>query len=440
MSIGTTQLQELITHLWHMTQADRYAPLCIWGEAGIGKSQGVRAAAERLGIDFVDLRLGNMEAPDLMGQMRDDLVYPCLFDLQDPDSAVLAASERWSRNGLWNHVRVKHPEKIPPQLMDRPIEFVDWLLDQTEKAGFGTYFENRTVYSAPEWFPAPDTAGILFLDEMNRSAKETRQGVFQLILDRRIHELELPPGWLIVSANNPSRSSMSASEVSGYDVDPLEDRAFLDRFLHVVLLTTKEEWLDYAARKGVDLSIRMMIKNSPDKVLGLSHETELPQMEPTPRSWEVLSRILTPVPVAKGRARELPRDLLMPVCQGKLGQETGTQFAQWLQEVSAASHAWPDAGEHAPVGLDEVVLERATDLVNDAAIDPDLMTEAVAEAAQAIGGVLRVRKEDLGGRYAQMWWSAPFIAAVAAYRAAPPPDQNPLAKAGAKWLAEWYAR
>ncbi|MBU1173466.1 MAG: AAA family ATPase, partial [Proteobacteria bacterium] len=104
--------------------------------------------------------------------------------------------------------------------------------------------DNRTVYDKPIWFPEPRTqeglkiacnriratgkkrgwtneeitkemrniqescksAGILLLDELNRASRETLQGVFQLVYDRRINTHILPKGWWIVVCGNPEGS------------------------------------------------------------------------------------------------------------------------------------------------------------------------------------------------------------------------------------------
>ena len=38
-----------------------YIPVLAWGESGVGKSESVKRAAAEMGLDFVDLRLGQQE-------------------------------------------------------------------------------------------------------------------------------------------------------------------------------------------------------------------------------------------------------------------------------------------------------------------------------------------------------------------------------------------
>ncbi len=302
-----SELTDVLSKLWEMSAHGLYVPLLIWGESGVGKSDTVKAAARNLDIDFVDLRLGNLEAPDLMGLMRDEEVYPCVFHLEEGSTDPLRTGERFTATGLWHHVQLHHLDKIPKKLADDPTSFVEWNKDRLVKLGYGSLIEQRTVYSAPSWFPAPGSAGILFLDEMNRSTRETRQGVFQLVLDRRIHELELPPRWIIVSANNPSKA-IGAGGMSTYaDVDEEmeEDKAFMSRFFHVAFDASAEEWIDWAVGKKLEPSIVSMLDPANSgiervrKLLGL-RATLLPLLEPTPRSWAALSKVLLGIPGLHG--------------------------------------------------------------------------------------------------------------------------------------------
>lgn len=272
------------------TRIKRYMPVLVWGEAGIGKSETVRRVAADLGIGFRDLRLGQLEVGDLIGMPRKEEVYPCIYDWENPRSSRSLRSKRYSRAQLLRHIEMSHPGKIVRTSMGEP-DVLGTLNAALRAVGEGTQYwglrDFRTVYAIPDWFPEPGTHGILFLDELNRSPDDVRQAIFQLILDREMHGHILPEGWIIVSANNPSDESSDTS----YTVNPLEDKAFLDRFLHVALVPTPEEWLEYARGPGkVDLSIISVIASDPG-LLGL-RSVKIPNIEPTPRSWTVLSRIM----------------------------------------------------------------------------------------------------------------------------------------------------
>lgn len=383
------ELKDLVGDLWRLSGKGIYLPLCIWGEAGVGKSEAVRDAAGELGIDMVDLRLGNLEAPDLMGLMRDETVYPCVFHLED-GTVDPVRSERLTGAGLWHHVRLHHPTRIPHHLASDPIGFVKWNEDRVTKMGYASLLETRTVYSAPLWFPAPDTSGIVFLDEMNRSQRETRQGVFQLVLDRRIHELELPGRWIIVSANNPP-NVVDASGASRYDVDEDSDKAFLSRFCHVTLDPSAVEWSEYAQLAGIEATIRTLLapsvvgnktieRDTARRLLGMRN-TALPQVEPTPRSWTALGRVIGGVDRPFGEATEkaLVEGLVGktwvddPVSGTEKEVDVAGAFLSFLSASTAATRALEPHLPGAPsldrkLSTEEVYLaiEAATDLVRSA--------------------------------------------------------------------------
>ena len=114
----------------------------IWGKPGIGKSQAVRQIADSLGIQFIDLRLSQLESSDLRG-----------IPVPDMEKGVA----RW----------------LPPEFL--PFKGIK-------------QFEG--------------TAGILLLDEMNRARTDVLQAAFQLVLDRSVGQHELLDSWFIAAAGN----------------------------------------------------------------------------------------------------------------------------------------------------------------------------------------------------------------------------------------------
>ncbi len=122
-------------------------PIIIWGDTGLGKSQIVAEVARQMfGLgssekpNIIDLRLGQMEVGDLIGNPRN----------------VVGA------DGI-----------------------------------------TRTIWGLPEWWPT-EGKGIIFLDEINRAGTiDVLQAVFQLVLDRKLHTHILPEGWAVVAAANP---------------------------------------------------------------------------------------------------------------------------------------------------------------------------------------------------------------------------------------------
>lgn len=114
----------------------------IWGKPGIGKSQAVKQIADSMGIQFIDLRLSQLESADLRG-----------IPVPDTEQGI----SKW----------------YPPEFLP---------------------FKGINLYE--------NTSGILLLDELNRARQDVLQAAFQLVLDRRVGMHELLDTWYIVAAGN----------------------------------------------------------------------------------------------------------------------------------------------------------------------------------------------------------------------------------------------
>lgn len=314
-SLSVVQLGKLISHAFRASRIGRYTPLMIWGEAGVGKSESVARAANDLGIGFKDLRLGLFEAPDLLGVFRQQEVYPCFLDYVEGAPRSLRG-KLYTRYSLYAHLLERHRGDLGG--LKGPDEIVEWAIQEARKRGLGHLFSVRTVNAPPSWLPQPDTAGILFLDEANRAQKEVRQGSFQLVLDRQVGQIPLPARWIIVSANNPPDTS---GKGMGYRVSRTDDRAFLTRFCHVSVEPTSREWLAWARRTGLDPRVRAFIAANGANYLGSTRPTQIPSMDPSPRSWAMLSNLVSPVPaeVEGAPAYVLDDELVTAVATGLVG-------------------------------------------------------------------------------------------------------------------------
>ena len=95
------------------------------------------------------------------------------------------------------------------------------LLEPPDLIGLPVIEDGATVYAVPAMLPRAGS-GILMLEELNRAERYIQQPALQLLTARRLHDYELPPGWVCFAAVNP--------ESVDYQVTPL-DRALRARFL-----------------------------------------------------------------------------------------------------------------------------------------------------------------------------------------------------------------
>ena len=219
------------------------------GQHGVGKSSGILQLAQEQGIGFIDLRLGQMEVGDLLG--------------------------------LPEIVSDKNGNKV-------------------------------TVFARPKWFPT-EGSGIIFLDEINRSKRDVIQAVFQLVLDRKLHDYTLPEGWSVVAAANPSTDD--------YQTLDLSDKAFNDRFCHIKVTSSYQDFIDYGSNKSFNKTVLNFISNHPGMLRGKTQDFTLNMVEPSDRSWEMVSRL--------SNDKEMPEDILNELVTGIVGTEAAVAFMAW---------------------------------------------------------------------------------------------------------------
>jgi MoxR-like ATPase len=145
------------------------------------------------------------------------------------------------------------------------------LLEPPDLVGLPVIAEGRTAFAAPRILPT-DGAGILLLEELNRAERYIQQPALQLLTGRRLHEYELPPGWLACAAINP--------EDGDYQVTPL-DPALRSRFLNLAVRADRDAWLVWAQANAVHPAVLDVARRHPRFFDGTA-----------PRTWTYVSDLL----------------------------------------------------------------------------------------------------------------------------------------------------
>ena len=258
----------------------------IWGHRGLGKSSLVKQLAAENGWGFIDLRCSQLEASDVRG----------LPDRVDGRTHYLP------------------PADMPVgDLDDDTISEMIGELPPAADLEATRVFMERYTRLQPRY-----QKGILFLDEVNRAADDVLQAIFQLVLDRRVGQYVLPPGWMVVAAGN----FMEGYQVSGFD-----DPAFLNRFCHLTLSggeTTLEEWVEHigsvhgeAASQVIEFASQNVKHLDGDVTgeLGFS-------VQPSRRSWEMVIRVHK----AAGSYSDAAK---IEVTAGLIGRELALSFGRY---------------------------------------------------------------------------------------------------------------
>tara|TARA_R110000803_G_scaffold79057_3_gene144489 strand:- start:19691 stop:20689 length:999 start_codon:yes stop_codon:yes gene_type:complete len=207
---------ELKTFLINSYQAK--TPVMVWGQPGIGKSQIMLQVAKALDIPILDQRLAQMDPVDLRG--------------------------------------IPYTKEIKGKV------YTDWAM--------------------PGFLPRVDRDGengILFLDELPSAPQANQAAAYQLILDRKLGDYELPEGWVVFGAGNLASHRAISVRMSS---------ALANRFGHFEELEVdKDEWNAWAINAKIDQDILSFINFRPGLLNDFNPDVHA---FPTPRSWEMLNR------------------------------------------------------------------------------------------------------------------------------------------------------
>ena len=218
-------------------------PVFIWGAPGIGKSSIVKEIAQKNGLAFIDLRLSLLDPTDLKG-------IP-FFDEQN-------------REGVW-----AKPSFLPKE--------------------------------------SDQSRGILFLDEINTAPPAVQASAYQLILDRRVGEYQLPEGWSIIAAGNRENDRGVV-----YKMPP----PLANRFVHFEMEVDFEDWKSWAYGRGIDASIIAFLAFDKGMLFTFDPVSNEKSFA-TPRSWEYVDTII------KSGIRN---ELILESISGAVGREGAINY------------------------------------------------------------------------------------------------------------------
>lgn len=220
-------------------------PAFIWGPPGVGKSDIVAQAAERLGRKLKDLRLSLCDPTDLKG-------FP------SPDKKA----------GVTNWL----PSDELPTKKDGP--------------------------------------GILFLDELNAAPQAVQAAAYQLLLNRRIGNYELPDDWDIVAAGNRDTDRGATHRMPA----PLSNR-----LIHLNFEVSLDDWSHWAINHNIRTEVLGFLRFRTN----LLHAFDPNQKAfPTPRSWEFVSNLLD---------QGMPSDIQYEMLAGTVGEGAAAELEGFLR-------------------------------------------------------------------------------------------------------------
>lgn len=169
--------------------------------------------------------------------------------------------------------------------------------------------DGRSKWATPEFLPKAGS-GILFLDELNAAPAMVQASCYQLVLDRKLGEYELPNGWAIIAAGNRDSDRAVTTRMP----TPLRNR-----FVHLEFEVDLQEWCEWAIQAGIRPEVIAFLRFRPELLSAFDRDAN---SFPSPRSWEFVSRILETQP-----DRLVEHELFA----GAVGTGAATEFSAFLR-------------------------------------------------------------------------------------------------------------
>jgi len=182
---------------------------------------------------------------------------------------------------IWGAPGIGKSSIVRSVARDAGLELLDIrapLLDPTDLRGLPYLKDGVAAWAPPSFLPSQaDSAGLLFFDELNAAPPLVQASLYQLTLDRKIGEYELPAGWRIVAAGNRAEDNAVVFRMPS---------ALANRFIHLDFEVDFEDWANWATSAGIHPLIQAFLRLRRELLL----DTEvMDRAFPTPRSWEMAS-------------------------------------------------------------------------------------------------------------------------------------------------------
>lgn len=229
LELNTNELIDMLTYSFSSfiktNSIEKHPSVFLHGQPGVGKSQAIYEIARRIMQEtnihthVIDIRLLLFNPVDLRG---------------------IPIADRESRTSIW----------LKPDIFN--------LVDN-----------EKTIY-------------FLFLDELTAAPTSIQASAYQIALDRKIGEHQLPKNTFVIAAGNRDNDYALSYEMP---------TALRNRFMHIELKTDINSWLYWAKKHNIHERITSFLDEHPDKFITKDLSTQNPIII-TPRTWEMLSKML----------------------------------------------------------------------------------------------------------------------------------------------------
>ena len=175
--------------------------------------------------------------------------------------------------------------------------------------------DDRTRWAPPAFLPASDDTGrwLINLEELPSALPMVQAALYQLVLDRKVGEYELPEGASLIACGNRETDRGVVHRMP----TPLASR-----FVHLDIRVDADDWLAWGAANGIVPEVIFYITYQPDHLHRFDPQSR-EKAFPCPRTWEFVSNI---VKHRNGLDPATERALF----RGTVGEAAAVEFSAFL--------------------------------------------------------------------------------------------------------------
>lgn len=286
---------------------------------------------------------------------------------------------------LWGPPGVGKSQMVAQVAEKNNVPMIDIRLSQMEPSdlrGIPFRVDEAVEWAVPSMLPDAKRhgpSGILFLDEITSAPPSVSAAAYQLILDRRLGNYEVPEGWAIFAAGNRQGDR---------GVTYTMPAPLANRFSHYEVDVNLDDWVAWAWERGINERVIAFLRFRPDLLFDFdpSHN---PVAFPSPRSWEFTHNALH-------KFEDHP-ELFLGALQACVGPAAGIELNAFIDSLDQM----PDldaiiAGENVPAPK-EIDLQYA---VASALVGRAIQVKGKDNAQQVMGKILayakRFRQKEMG--------------------------------------------
>ena len=186
---------------------------------------------------------------------------------------------------------------------------------------------DRTRWAPPVFLPPTDDTGLwlINLEELPSCVPMVQAALYQLALERKVGEYELPEGASLIACGNREGDRGVVHRMP----TPLASR-----FVHLEIRVDAEDWLVWGAANGIAPEVLFFVQLEPT----LLHQFDPQSKEkafPCPRTWHFTSNIVH-------RRNGLDPAVERALFRGTIGEAAAVEFAAFLKVWRELPH--PRAG------------------------------------------------------------------------------------------------